>query len=80
MKGFYDTQFLAIRYYSKHPEVYKMADQIVDSYVSTKKRAHRVSMFMRLGNSLHLSGFIHLTGSGFQQREVIMVRRGSRFG
>ncbi|MDA1012524.1 MAG: hypothetical protein O3C12_07635 [Proteobacteria bacterium] len=41
MKGFYDTQFLAIRYYSKHPEVYKMADQIADSYVSTKKRAHR---------------------------------------
>ena len=41
MTGFYDTQFLAIRYYSKHPEVYKMADQIVDSYVSTKKRAHR---------------------------------------
>ena len=41
MKGFYDTQFLAIRYYSKHPEIYKMADRIVDSYVSTKKRAHR---------------------------------------
>ena len=42
MTGFHDTQFLTIRYYSNHPEVYKMADQIVDSYVSTKKRAHRV--------------------------------------
>lgn len=41
MASLYDTQFLAIRYYSKHPEVYRMADQIVDSYVSTKKRAHR---------------------------------------
>ena len=41
MASFYDTQFLAIRYYSKHSEVYRMADQIVDSYVSTKQRVHR---------------------------------------
>ena len=41
MKTFADTELLSIKYYSKHPEVYKMADQIVDSYVSTKKRVHR---------------------------------------
>ena len=41
MKTFADTELLSIKYYSKHPEVYKMADQVVDSYVSTKKRVHR---------------------------------------
>ena len=41
MASFYGTKFLAIRHYSKHPEVYRMADQIVDSYVSTKQRVHR---------------------------------------
>ena len=41
MSTFVDTQFLKIQSYSKHPEVYRMADLIVDSYVATKKRVHR---------------------------------------
>ena len=36
-----DTAFLSVKWYSNHPEVYRMADQIVDSYIATKKRAHR---------------------------------------
>ena len=41
MDSFSEVAFLSIKWYSKHPEVYKMADHIVDSYVATKKRSHR---------------------------------------
>ena len=41
MNTFADVAYLHIQSYSRHPEVYRMADQIVDSYVSTKKRVHR---------------------------------------
>jgi hypothetical protein len=38
---FDDVSFLKIQCYSDHPEVRRMADLIVDSYVSGKKRSHR---------------------------------------
>ena len=41
MSDLSDVQFLSIKSYSDHPEVYKMADLIVDSYVASKKRVHR---------------------------------------
>ena len=41
MDSFSEVAFLSIKWYSKHPEVYRMADQIVDSYVATKERSHR---------------------------------------
>jgi hypothetical protein len=41
METLSDTQFLEIQSYSEHPEVYRMADLIVDSYLKGKARCHR---------------------------------------
>lgn len=41
METLSDVKFLEIQSYSEHPEVYQMADLIVDSYLRGKARCHR---------------------------------------
>ena len=41
METLSDVKFLEIQSYSEHPEVYRMADLIVDSYLRGKARCHR---------------------------------------
>jgi hypothetical protein len=41
MDSFASTAFLQIQSYSEHPEVYRMADLIVDSLLKGKARSHR---------------------------------------
>ena len=41
METLSDTQFLEIQSYSEHPEVYRLADLVVDSYLRGKVRCHR---------------------------------------
>lgn len=36
-----DVQYLQVQCYSEHPEVYLMADQLVESFLSTKERLHK---------------------------------------
>ena len=53
-----EVQDLQIQCYSDHPEVYKMADLVVDSYVATKKRAHR-QKYVRSARKLIASLWLH---------------------
>jgi hypothetical protein len=41
-----DVQYLQVQCYSVHPEVYQMADHLVESFLSTKKRLHKVKYVM----------------------------------
>lgn len=58
MGSFSDTAFLHIQSYSEHPEVYRMADLIVDSYVKGKSRSHR-QKYLRPARKLVASLWSH---------------------
>lgn len=53
-----DTAFLQIQSYSEHPEVYRMADLIVDSYLQGKSRSHR-QKYLRPAKKLVASMWCH---------------------
>jgi hypothetical protein len=58
MGSFSDTAFLQIQSYSEHPEVYRMADLIVDSYLKGKSRSHR-QKYLRSARKLVASLWCH---------------------
>ena len=58
MGSFSDTAFLQIQSYSEHPEVYRMADLIVDSYLQGKSRSHR-QKYLRPARKLVASLWCH---------------------
>jgi hypothetical protein len=58
METYDDVGFLSLQTYSDHPEVYRMADLIVDSYVSGKKRSHR-DKYIRYARKLVASMWEH---------------------
>ena len=68
MDSFAATAFLQIQSYSEHPEVYRMADLIVDSFLEGKARSHRQKYVIparKLVASLwcHPSSFFRLSTS-----------------
>jgi len=82
MSDFDDVSFLRIQSYSDHPEVRLMADLIVDSYVSGKRRSHRqkyIGPARSLVASLwlHPSSFFRFSTSedhfGTKRKQVWMV-------
>jgi hypothetical protein len=83
MDSYAETTFLQIQSYSEHPEVYRMADLIVDSYLKGKARCHRrkyVRAARKLVASLwgHSSSFFRFSTSaehyGAKRKQVWMSR------
>jgi hypothetical protein len=58
MGSFSDSAFLQIQSYSEHPEVYRMAELVVDSYVKGKARSHR-QKYLRPARKLVASLWCH---------------------
>lgn len=82
MGSFAETSFLQIQSYSEHPEVYRMADLIVDSYLRGKTRRHRQKYVLparKLVASLwcHPSSFFRFSTSaehyGAKRKQVWMT-------
>ena len=82
MISFDDVYFLKIQSYSDHPEVRRMADLIVNSYVSGKRRSHRqkyIGPARKLVASLwlHPSSFFRFSTSedhfGTKRKQVWMI-------
>jgi hypothetical protein len=54
-----DVESLSIQCYSSHPEVYAMAELIVDSYLKTKKKVHDRDAYVRCARKLVASLWFH---------------------
>jgi hypothetical protein len=54
-----DVESLSIQCYSDHPEVYAMAELIVDSYLKTKKKVHDRDGYIRCARKLVASLWFH---------------------
>lgn len=54
-----DVESLSIKCYSDHPEVYAMAELIVDSYLKTKKKVHDRDGYLRCARKLVASLWFH---------------------
>jgi hypothetical protein len=53
-----DVQYLQVQCYSEHPEVYQMADQLVESFLSTKERLHK-DKYIKSARKLVASIWLH---------------------
>jgi hypothetical protein len=54
-----EVDSLSIQCYSNHPEVYSMAQLIVDSYLNTKKKVHDRESYIRCARKLVASIWFH---------------------
>ncbi len=52
------ASYLQVQCYSDHPEVYRMADQLVESFLSTKERLHR-DKYVKSARKLIASIWLH---------------------
>ncbi len=53
-----DVSYLQVQCYSDHPEVYLMADQLVESFLSTKERLHK-DKYVKSARKLVASIWLH---------------------
>jgi hypothetical protein len=79
-----DVKYLQVQCYSVHPEVYQMADQLVESFLSTKERLHKDKYVMAARkliasiwlHPLELFRFSTTTGHfGKQRKQVWMSQK-----